>query len=179
MSDDLVVNILSGIFGAAIALTFRELFTWKGQGRIEAIRKNDLLKTECYGILLPLLSRMEIYDAKDESENSLINLQAGTYHIIREIYARFSHRLTPDIKKSLSRLIFESEIQEARPKYKISNQYFLRFQDNTARKFMKNLSNQVEIEEKEILNRIKELELISQSFWKKFWYNLRFWSDIT
>ncbi|MFX0066818.1 MAG: hypothetical protein ACFFC7_32190 [Candidatus Hermodarchaeota archaeon] len=37
MSEDLVINLISGIFGAAIALIFRELFTWKGQGRIEVI----------------------------------------------------------------------------------------------------------------------------------------------
>lgn len=52
---DILTYITYATIGAFIALMIRESFIWKGQGRIEAIKRYETLLTECYGILLPLI----------------------------------------------------------------------------------------------------------------------------
>lgn len=99
--------------------------------------------------------------------------------VIREIYARFSHRLTYEVHEKIKHIIFESEYSGADPHFDDPNFYVLRFQDNSARKFMTDLLDTIEKEEKDILERIKVLESVSKSFWKKLRFNLRFWSDVS
>lgn len=172
MSDDLAITLISGILGAAIALIFRELFAWKGQGRIEAIRKYDLLKTECYGILLPLLSRMEVRVGH-------ISIKSEEYSVISEKYGRFSHRFTFETKEKLKDLIYGSRYEEGSQLHGFPDSYTLSLHDITGGEFMENLINNLKKEEEDILKKIEELESISQSFCKKICYNLKFWSDVS
>ncbi|MFX0174277.1 MAG: hypothetical protein ACFE9L_20545 [Candidatus Hodarchaeota archaeon] len=52
-------EVIAGILGAIIALFLREIFTWKEQGRNEALKRNEKLITECFGKVKFLVEKLE------------------------------------------------------------------------------------------------------------------------
>ncbi|MHA2243889.1 MAG: hypothetical protein ACXADY_02880 [Candidatus Hodarchaeales archaeon] len=168
MSDDLTINLISGTFGAIIALLIREIFSWKGQGRLEAIEKYDRLITECYGVLIHLLKDIGIYPER-------IWLKSVTYNALTLIHSRFSHRIREEINDKIEKILFESETRFGDDFESIEG-YLLNFHNDEERNFMDNLINDVQMEKKGLIDKIDELESFVRSIKMRIKYLFLVWS---
>lgn len=172
MSENVIINLLMAIFGTAIALLFRGLFTWKGPGRIEAMRKNDLLLTDFYGRLIPIITTISPRD-------DFILIDFSDYRILRESQARFKHRIPLKLNELLEEMILKAQWLGKERKDQFSNQYCVQFESRTeTENFTTQILAHLEEEEANVLDKLNGLELISKSFWKKIGFELKFWSDV-
>jgi len=160
---DIIEYLLYGTIGAFIALMVKESFAWKGQGRIEAIKRYEKLLIDCYGELKPLISRLN-------RKNNCILLKESTHELIEDILVKFSFRIPEHLNEYLNQLLYESSIIEGD-----INKLEFKSKDEATNFWLNFLESIIQIMS-DINQEIKKLESYTQSLSSRIWYTIFVWN---
>lgn len=160
---DIISNLTYATIGAFIALILKEFFSWKGQGRTEAIKRYETLLIECYGILLPIISKLS-------PSNKRIVIKDADYNRIEYVHNRFSFRIPQNIEESLSALLYEVsvfDVKKSQLEFSSGEKArdFWIVLDSNIRELMENLKYE-----------IRKLESYTQSISSRIWYIFMVWN---
>ena len=165
-------DLLLAILVAICTLLLREIFTWKGEARNETIKRSEILLTECYGKLVPIIE-----NAKPTPNQ--IELTASQYKELRKVHARFFFRVPESIKIRLDTIVFQSKPKEfgaakgAGPD--IRYQYLEGDSETDLVKYWEDLRLDIGMEQETLSAKISRLEETYQTLKKKIWFNFYFW----
>ena len=159
---DILTYIIYATIGAFIALLLKESFAWKGQGRVEAIKRYENLLIDCYGKLKPLIDRLEI-------EDEYIMFNRVTHELIEDIVIKFSFRIPENIKEKCDHLLYGNEVIEGLCKLKFKSY------DEAKSYWLDFITSIIEIMDDINIER-KKLESYTQSLIKRIWYIAFVWN---
>lgn len=160
---DILTYIVYGTIGAFIALIIKESFTWKGQGRTEAIKRYETLLIDCYGVLLPLTGKLTFH-----RENIMIQKEIRDQMDL--VYHKFSFRIPNNIERRLFSLIFSSEpFDKQFYRLPLKNEKEAKLLVKTLQLCIRSLTVDIKME-------LEKLESYTQSFGSRLNYVFRVWN---
>ena len=159
---EIVSEVVAGFLGAIAALFLREVFAWKGQGRNEALKRNEKLIMECFGKLKFLID-------KTDTEELLFLLDYNDYFALVELSRRFSFRFPKGINEKIDDIIHTSALSDNRRK-------FIYECEEDAAGFKASLGLGIDFHIDDLVGRIQRLESYYESIFHRLWFIFFVWN---